>query len=436
MKNSNNNNNNKIIIILIIISCFFIKTIKPDMFNGFIDLSEKSNGTILYKTNSNDLIIASSFEGELFKIQVSKKSIILKSTLNEGIKLSSNEKSSGFFDEKNNNFYLASTSYNTSIQISIFSSIDLTYLTSIFIYNENIPFNENCLFVDNDSNIFFISTNSIYKLKYDSNNKNNKLKIIQSKPLPGECIIPSSSVFNLDRNLLLLGCTSTYGTLYEINMLDLSITANHIYYYGEGIDTLILGPKNSFSFLEGTQNYAYHLVSFTFKDIETSVYRNRETYFGRPTSASSDNDRFALYIFSHDILLFDLTDITNNPYDIDYLEEVVGLSSVYSSNNNLITISTNSSRIYFYQIPSSPQDSIPIESFFIISPIFIVLIIFIIFSIKLIYSKCFKIKKDNNNDDDDDDDDENILKNEIEKGEEGNNNNIVEIYNGDYKLIK
>ncbi|KAN0043311.1 hypothetical protein ACTA71_010956 [Dictyostelium dimigraforme] len=395
------------------------------MFKGFIDLSEKSNGTIVYKTNSNDFLIASSLEGELYKIQVSTKSIILKSTLKDGINFSPYEKSSGFLDDKNNYFYLASTSYNTSIQISIFSSIDLNYKTSIFIYNENIPFNDNCLFLDNESNLYFISTNSIYKLKYDGFN----LKIIQNKILPGECIVPSSSVFNLDRNLLLLGCTSTYGILYEISMIDLTTTATHIYYYGEGIDTLILGPKNSFSFLEGTQNYPYHLVSFTFKDIESSVYRNRETYFGKPISASSDNDRFALYIFSHDILLFDLTDITNNPFDIDYLEEVIGLSSVYNSKNNIITISTNSSRLYFYQTPSTPQDSLPVQSFFMITPLLIVILILIIFSIKLIYSKCCKIKRNQK---------ETIIGNEIEQKEEEiiKENNIIEFYNGDYKLIE
>ncbi|KAN0034258.1 hypothetical protein ACTFIV_000751 [Dictyostelium citrinum] len=395
------------------------------MLKGYIDLSEKSVGITLYKTNSKDKIIASSFEGQLYKINVPTKSVILNTNLNSEINLSPNEKSTGFFDEKNNYFYLASTSLNTSIQISIFSTIDLNFLTSILIYNENIPFNDNCLFIDNESYLYFISTNSIYKLKYNGLN----LNIIQNKILPSECILPSSSVFNIDRNLLLLGCTSTYGTLYEINMVDLSTTGSHIYYYGEGIDTLLLGPVNSFSFLEGTQSYPYHLVSFTFRDIENSVYRNRETYFGKPISASSDNERFALFIFSHDILLFDLTDITNDPYDIDYLEEVVGLSSVYNSKDNIITISTNSSRLYFYQIPSvTPQDSLPVQSFFMITPLLIVIIILIIFSIKLIYSKCCKINNNN-------EDEETILKNEIEKEETNKEiNSIIEFY-GDYKLI-
>ncbi|KAM9941353.1 hypothetical protein ACTFIT_007893 [Dictyostelium discoideum] len=421
-----------IIIFLVLFSSFLIKTIKSDFIKGFLDLSEKSNGIILYKTNSKDFLIASSFEGELFKIQVSTKSIILKSTFNDKINLLPNEKSSGFLDEKNNLFYLASTLFNRSIQISIFSAIDLKFLTSIFIYNENIPFNENCLFLDNELNLYFISTNSIYKLKYDDRSVN--LKIIQNEILPTDCIIPSSSVYNLNRNLLLLGCTSKYGTLYEINMKNLSTIESHIYYYGEGIDTLLIGPKNSFSFLEGTQNYPYHLVSFTFRDIESSVYRNRETYFGKPISASSDNERFALFIFSHDILLLDLTDSTGNyPYDIDYLEEVIGLSSVYNSKDNTITISTNSSRIFFYQIPiTTPQDSIQVESFFMITPLLIVLLILIIFSIKLIYSKCCKIRNDQ--DEDDRDEEETILKNEEISNKE--TNNIIEFYKGDYKLIE
>lgn len=122
-----------IIIFLVLFSSFLIKTIKSDFIKGFLDLSEKSNGIILYKTNSKDFLIASSFEGELFKIQVSTKSIILKSTFNDKINLLPNEKSSGFLDEKNNLFYLASTLFNRSIQISIFSAIDLKFLTSIFV---------------------------------------------------------------------------------------------------------------------------------------------------------------------------------------------------------------------------------------------------------------------------------------------------------------
>ncbi|EGC31412.1 hypothetical protein DICPUDRAFT_99220 [Dictyostelium purpureum] len=317
-----------------------------------------------------------------------------------------NQKSSGFFDEVNNIFYLATQTNYTSIQISVFNSLNLNYINSFFIYNEMLPFIDNSLTIDNNNQIILITTNNIIKIKIEINYLNKdqaKLKIIKKQLLPSECIIPSSSVLNLDRNLLLLGCVSTYGMLYEINLNSLKQTNKHTFYYGSSIDALLLGPINSFTFLEGTLNYPYHLVSFTFKDITSSssntngnsIYRNRETYFGQAYTASSDLIKYGLYAFGHDILLFDLTEISNTPKDIDYINDCISTSSTYSPESNSIIISTNSSLLHIYHLPSNSNilKSINSKSLFIFLPIIIIItIVCLVFLTKYIYSLYFKKK--------------------------------------------
>ncbi|EGC39011.1 hypothetical protein DICPUDRAFT_96696 [Dictyostelium purpureum] len=159
------------ILTVILLGFLLLKLIKCELIKELIKIDEyddvESKGNIIYKTNSNNYVIFSSFEGNLYKMQVNSREIEVKRNFKSLFYL--NQKSSGFFDEVNNIFYLATQTNYTSIQISVFNSLNLNYINSFFIYNEMLPFIDNSLTLDDNNQIILITPNNIIKIEMEIN---------------------------------------------------------------------------------------------------------------------------------------------------------------------------------------------------------------------------------------------------------------------------
>ncbi|KYR00074.1 hypothetical protein DLAC_11543 [Tieghemostelium lacteum] len=364
---------------IVILVLLYLNVFKCQMLNGIIQLSDSNENlsTIVYQGNSDDYVIASSSDSILYRIQVSEKSIQQSKNITQ-YHFNPNSISSGYLDEKSGFFYIVyqnTQNDTTTLTITKFTET-LDFIYSMDIVNQDLPFYDNSLFVDDLKIIYLITNNGLYRLESNENG----FSILESVYINVECIQPTSATYNPTSYSILLGCLSNTSLILEYSKFNLSMVKTQQYYYGTGIYNLLMVPNNSISFLGGSQNVLpYHLVTFSLSEstsIETnSMYRNREMFYGNPTTASTDGQQYAFYIFGQNILLFNLLDKSNTPVDLDYFGNITGLSSVFSPKLNVVLVSTSStSTIYLYNLPEIQNTNENIKIFFVVVPIVIIIL--------------------------------------------------------------
>ncbi|KAF2078071.1 hypothetical protein CYY_000622 [Polysphondylium violaceum] len=398
---------NIIIVIFLLSTC--CNVISSTMFGGYMSIEEdreKISSTYLFPTNSNDFIIISTLHGDLFRLKVSQQRIV-KNVVVDNLyqNQESGSTSTGYLDDDNNRFYFATTrnSFNTTpptVDITCFDGQQLSVLNSFMIENESIPFNQNSFFVDVTTGyIYLIGSSRIFKFVYNVQG----LQFVQSITYPISCIFPSSAAFNSNKQMIYLGCTASNGFLYEISMSNLNVTHTHMYYYGESILSLLLAPLDSYTFIGGTpkgrgitDSVPFHIVSFSIDGQDPGEYRDRQVSYGEPSTAASDGKQYGVFVFEHEIMLINLVEMDNSVVGLDYYESFVGLTSVYSSSTNQVIVTTNSSYIYFYNMPNTTPPHLVVP-YYIAFPVLIVGILIILLICKFIHS-CIKCKKSKNSD--------------------------------------
>eukprot|EP01133_Synstelium_polycarpum_P013446 gene13446-15848_t len=185
---------------------------------------------------------------------------------------------------------------------------------------------------------------------------------------------------------LVIGCLSTHGLLLELTLSDLSIQSNFTYFYGDYVKSIIMAPLKSYTFVGGSPDHPpFHLVTLHMNSGPHTLYTSLELNYQNPTTASSNGESHGLLVFGHDVLLFDLAYLTNTPVDANYLNNVIGTSSVYSYDSSTVVVSTNSSVLYFYSIPTPmlPSSALPM---WLLVIILIVSVLLVLFIGKIIYS--------------------------------------------------
>ncbi|EFA81438.1 hypothetical protein PPL_05426 [Heterostelium album PN500] len=348
-------------LLLLYINIITIKslTIEKEVFIGSEDIYLTKNNhhvsSFVYKGNSNHSMVASRNDG-LFYV-VSMDDLHIESRMNLDPK--SFTDGSGFFDVYGGYYYLSLNS-DDKVIINQYSIHSFKFRNSLTIYNTNINFNDNSMFVDGDIVTVIVSQEIVQFLA-------STMKIIKTLPIDGICKLTQSATA-IKENIY-IGCTShdDKPTFLIVNRYSLEIKQGLSYEFGffprcitrvnndQAILAAIVPPD-----IEMDPVVLMMLDKDTLFPIANHSVPLRNVY---PRLALSNYDNGALFAFGNEIYLLTIDMNNNNNINInDGNEMYFDLNSVLSlqgyitsgnidSNTQRAIILTSESKLYSIKIP-------------------------------------------------------------------------------------